>query len=624
MTRSETIVYALFMCVGIALTSVFAFWWFNPTHVPQNFTGWAHILDFIVFGLLSYVVWYQIANELFAWYLSGHMKRSVAPALPKKGQRVALLTAFVPKNEPYDMLEKTLAAMTAVDYPHDTWVLDEGNDAEVMRICKKYGAYHYSRKGLAHYNTAEGKYKAKTKAGNYNSWFDQHAKNYDIVGQHDVDFVPHKDFFVKTLGYFEDPEVAFVGTPQIYGNKDESWIARGAAEQAYGFYGPIQKGLHGHDMSLFIGANHIVRVTAHENIEGYSGHIVEDHLTGMRLYAKNWKSVYVPETLAVGEAPATWDAYFSQQMRWAYGLIDILFKHSPKLFLSMKLSHVVNYFLLQQYYFYGIAQVIGVVLMTLYFVFGFESTSMALLPLLMLYVPLILCQFLIFFWLQRFNVNQKEESGFLWRARALNMAVWPIYFLALVGVLRNKRLTYVVTPKGEGEQQSVSLSLFLPHFVLGTISAVGIVCAFVFGNTAPQILFWAFVNTFAMYGFFFWMCAKKIQEKTSGWSYQPAFARAVAALVLAGMAGSGAMGVYFFGNTGGYTSAQPTTPTPERADYTTHIVAPNEYLRLIAEKYYNDESLWPRIETTGSNPDVIYPGQELKIPNLSASPVAGI
>ncbi len=503
MSRHEWIIYALLMIVGVGLTLIFGIWWFWPSHIPRNFGGWLHGLDIIAFGLLSYVVWYQITYELFSWYLTAFMKRPERSAPPANGLRVAFLTAFVPGKEPYDVLKRTLEAMVAVDYPHDTWLLDEGDDPETKKICKHYGVIHYSRRGIAKYNASEGKYKTKTKAGNYNSWFDQHSRKYDIVAQHDVDFIPNKNFLTRTLGYFSDPDIAFVGTPQIYANKEESWIARGAAEQAYGFYGPMQKGLYGHNMPLFIGANHVVRVAAHDDIEGYSGHIVEDHLTGMKFYARRWKSVYLPEILAVGEGPATWDSYFSQQMRWAYGLIDILFSHSPSIFKKMRTGHSINYFLLQQYYFYGLAQVIGIILMSFYFIFGFQSTSMSLLPLIALYVPMVLSQLIIFFWLQRFNIDPKEERGFLWRGRLLSLAAWPIYFLAFVGVLAGKRLTYAVTPKGKEQNFETRLSLFIPHFVLGTVTALDIVISIFSRHRAPQILFWAIINTVAMYFFFF-------------------------------------------------------------------------------------------------------------------------
>lgn len=492
--------YLILFGIGYGAVCAFGFWWFQPSHISHNFTTPYQIFDILLFLLLSYVVWYQIANEFFSWFIAGFMKRPLYVA-PQKGLKVAFTTAFVPGNEPYDMLDKTLKAMVNAHYKHDTWLLDEGNDPEAKRICKKYNVKHFSRKGIEHYNTSEGKYKARTKGGNYNAWFDTHGSKYDFIAQLDVDFIPKKNYLLRTLGYFHDPQVAFVGTPQIYGNLNASWIVRGAAEQAYNFYGSMQKGLFGLDMQLFIGANHVLRTAAHENIDGYSGHIVEDHLTGMKMYANKWKSVYVPERLAVGEGPSTWDGYFSQQMRWAYGLIDILFNHSSKIFPRMRRIHIVNYFWLQQFYFYGLAQIIGIALLVLYFFFGIQSTNMQLYPLLVLYIPLLVFQQIFFIWLQKFNISPRRERGFMMLAKILNWAVWPVYFLALTGVIMKKKLNYVVTPKGVDTKDHSRIDLFIPHAVLGTTTLACVAVAPITHHDAPQLLFWAAVNTIAMYSF---------------------------------------------------------------------------------------------------------------------------
>ncbi|MBI3379641.1 glycosyltransferase [Candidatus Gottesmanbacteria bacterium] len=495
-------IYLALLCLGIACTSAFGFWWILPKHLPHNFTGLFHIFDYFLFLLLTYVVWYQIVNECFSWFIAGFMEKP-KPLIPPKGLKVAFLTAFVPGSEPYDILEKTLSAMVSTKYPHDTWLLDEGDDPIAKKICLKYNVKHFSRNGSEKYNTPAGIYKAKTKGGNYNAWFDQFGNYYDVVAQLDVDFVPKKEYLMETLGYFRDPDVAFVGTPQIYGNTKDSWIVQGAAEQSYNFYGSMQKGFFGADMTLFIGANHVLRVEAYNDINGYSGHIVEDHLTGMKFYARRWKSVYVPKTLAIGEGPSTWHAYFSQQMRWAYGLIDILFRHSPKLFNKMEKFHIFNYFLLQQYYFYGIAQVIGVFLLFIYFFLGIQSTSMSLNSLLALYIPLLFYQQVFFIWLQRFNINPKKEKGFMIRGRILNWAAWPIYFMALLGVIAGRRLSYVVTPKGNKREATIKLGLFIPHFILGSITFSCLIAAIYTDNRIPQLLFWAILNTLIMYSFVF-------------------------------------------------------------------------------------------------------------------------
>lgn len=509
MSRKEQFIYSILLLLGGAVTFIFGLIWFNPHNIPNNFNNATHILDFILFSLLSYIVWYQVINEIFYWYTAAHM---VVPKKqkPEKGLSVAFLTAFVPGSESYEILERNLKAMTAVEYPHDCWLLDEGNDPIAKNICRKYGVKHFSRKGLDHYNTEQGPYKKKTKGGNYNSWFDQYGLSYHIVAQVDVDFVPKKNFLTSTLGYFKDPDVAFVGTPQIYGNENDSWIVRGAAEQAFPFYGPTQRGLDKFNMSLFIGANHVFRSVAHNDIEGYSGHIVEDHLTGMHIYKKKWKSVYLPKILAIGDGPSTWESYFNQQMRWSYGLIDILFNHSFKIFTKMRFRHFVHYFILQQYYFYGIAQGIAVILLFLYFVFGIRTTDLPLVLLLKIYLPLLIVQGIISLWLQRFFIEPENEKGFHIRAKLLNLAVWPVYLLAFFCVLIGKKIQYKVTAKGNYSYSPPHISLFYPHLVLGSITAIGLYIGHLMNHYAFHLVFFALLNTISMLGFFFYAVLENV------------------------------------------------------------------------------------------------------------------
>lgn len=502
MNSGQMFVFYTLFILGISITLLFAIWWFRPAHIPNNFNGYLHGFDVLLYILLTYVVWHQIIMELFSWYVASFMKQPDPSSRPQLGMRVAYLTAFVPGNEPYEILEKTLKGMATVDYPHDTWLLDEGDDDVAKQLCHKYGVHHYSRKGKDHYNTEEGKFKRKTKGGNYNAWLHQYDEKYDIVVQHDVDFVPKKSFLMETLGYFNDPQVAFVGTPQVYGNLDESWIARGAAEQTYSFYGPMQKGFYGHDMTLLIGANHLMRVAAFKDIDGYTAHITEDMLTGMKLYSRKWKSVYVPKILLIGEGPGTWGAYLSQQMRWAYGCMDIAFRHSMGHFRTMDFRHIFNYFVLQQFYLSGLAQVIGIVLLTTYFLFGFTSANMSLGPILQLYVPLVLFQIMFGLWLQRFNCDPETERGLHIRARLLSLAAWPIYFLAFVQAFLGKKLVYVVTPKGANQSTAYVPWLFVPHLILGLITTIGIIVGFFLGHNAPQIIFWGVINSVFMLGFF--------------------------------------------------------------------------------------------------------------------------
>ena len=80
--------------------------------------------------------------------------------------------------------------------------------------------------------------------------------------------------------------MGFVGTPQVYGNQRQSFVARGAAQQLFMFYGSIMRGLAGRGSANMIGANHVVRVRALREVKFYAGHLTEDLLTGMRMHAR--------------------------------------------------------------------------------------------------------------------------------------------------------------------------------------------------------------------------------------------------------------------------------------------------------------------------------------------------
>jgi cellulose synthase (UDP-forming) len=479
---------------------VFALWWFRPEHWPQSFHGLlGNCVDVVLFSLVSYVVWYPIILQIFSWLICYQIKDPTYKT-PPTGLRVAFITTFVPQSEPMELLHQCLPALVDADYPHDTWLLDEGDLPEVRNLCFRLGVKHFSRHGIDDYNMAAGKFLRKTKGGNHNSWYDRHGHNYDIVAQLDTDFIPEPNFLTRTLGYFNDPDVGFVVTPQIYGNTGESVIAQGAAEQAFNFYGPILRGFSGIECSVMIGANHVVRVKALAQVNHYSAHITEDVLTGMKLHANSWKSVYVPEVLAVGEGPATWHAYFIQQMRWAYGSIDVLLRHSPRLLKNMNVFKAVSYVLLMQYYFSGLAMAIGLLGIGLYAAFGIPTTRVDIAQFLEFYIPMLLLCELMSLFMQKFNIRPHAEKGLLLAGRVMNVAAWPFFFLALLGVLSGRRLVYHVTPKAEPISSSSSLKPFTAHLAIGAYCLACILLAIIDHHRSPMMIFWLALSAAIMFG----------------------------------------------------------------------------------------------------------------------------
>jgi cellulose synthase (UDP-forming) len=485
--------YWLLLAVGLFLLGRFAYFWFSAARLPRDFGRQLDIGDMAMFAALTFVVWHRQAVDLCTWLICRRIepRRSAPP--PQNGLRVAFITTFVPGSESLAMLRGTLLTMLAADYPHDTWLLDEGDDPGVRALCAELGVGHFSRKGRETFNKERGPFLMKSKGGNHNSWYTRHGECYDVVAQVDSDFKVRRDFLTSTLGHFRNPRVAFVGTPQIYGNVD-TFVARGAGQQTYLFYGPIMRSLSRRKMTLLIGANHVVRVAALKDIGWYRGHLTEDLATGKQFHARHWESVYVPEPLAIGEGPDTWTSYFNQQYRWAFGCMNIFFSDIAPLF-RMRRSHGLYYFFLEMFYFSGLAMGTAITLLLLYYTLGWKAANIEPEQLILWYSPVVAWRQLMVLWLQQFSIRPSVERGILWAGRLLSIAVLPIYFLAFVGIVRNKRVTFKTTPKGHGRPQDQdSLKVFTPHLVVAALLVSGMCGGVLLGHTIWVFLAWGTVT----------------------------------------------------------------------------------------------------------------------------------
>lgn len=509
MTRRERLVYWLLMLAGVTSLLVFYGWWFMPTHIPTNFSGPWRGLDLLIYAILTLVLSHRIFMDVYVWVVARKIKPIVAAPEPEPGLKVAFITTFVPGVEGIDLLIRTLPAMLDVDYPHEVWLLDEGDDPDARALAASLGVRYFTRHGRREYNLPAGPFTKKTKGGNHNAWYDSHGHTYDIVAQIDTDFIPRRDFLTATLGHFRNPRMGWVVTPQIYGNADDNFVARGAAEQQYTFYGPVLRGLAGRHLANMLGANHIVRVAALQDIGLYAGHLTEDLLTGMRLHSRGWESEYVPLPLAIGEGPDNWRAYFNQQTRWAYGCMHILKTHTRDLLKTMRLPHRLLYLSIQQGYFSGLAGALGTLLLALYFLGGIEISKLTITGLLIWATPLFVVRQIIRIWLQRYSVRPDVEGGVRIAGGLIGIAVWPVYFVALVRVIRQQPLRFKVTPKGAVSKRAGGVrQLFRPHLAIALLSLVCLLVGMAYQRESMILQFWVGLNLLTLGGL--WMLAGRL------------------------------------------------------------------------------------------------------------------
>jgi hypothetical protein len=399
----------------------------------------------VVFTLLTVPLLVGLAMYLARWFALPLMRRPLE--MPVVGRwRVGVATTFVPGAEPIEMLEETVSALVAMDYPHDTWVLDEGDDPAVRELCSRLGAHHFTRRHRPEYQLERGPFERRSKHGNYNAWFHEIAfERYDAIVGFDPDHVPAREFLTRTLGYLRDRSIGYVQAPQVYYNQRASFIARGAAEETYAYYSSVQMISYSLGYPIVTGCHHVHRTAALRAIGGLPAHEADDLLATMRYRAAGWRGVYVPETLAVGLTPVTWRGYLTQQRRWARSVLDVKFRIYPRVARDLPPIERLVSLLHGLYYLHGLTTALGLLVIGFMLASGEIPAvfSTATLPYVLLLIAALQASE---FFRQRFFLNPGER-GIHWRAGLLRFAKWPVVLLALKDALRPRRVQYVLTAK---------------------------------------------------------------------------------------------------------------------------------------------------------------------------------
>lgn len=455
-------------------------WWDWPLFfalTAGQFAALAFVFRFVVEAaakspFLVFAIVLPPAGALLFWelrWVALPLMRKPLASPPAAGWRVGVATTFVPAAEALEMLEKTVEALVDLEYEHETWVLDEGDDPRVKALCERLGAKHFSRRAQPGLNTESGPYATATKYGNYNAWLRAVGfEGFDIVVSVDPDHVLKPSYLAEVLGYFDDPEVAYVQAAQVYYNQAASLVARGAAEETYTYYSSVQCAYFALGHPIVVGCHNAHRVAALREIGGFPAHEADDLLMTLRYRAARWRGVYVPKELAAGLVPVDWPAYLRQQRRWARSTLDI--KLRQRRYLDSPLSPVDR----------AIAAVHG-----LYYLYPLVTLfSLALLVWLLVadrhvrvlsfagvgrFGLLVAALFPCDLFRQRFYVNPRREFGIHWRAALLRLAKWPHLVLALHDVIFGVRGGYIVTPKLR--RSSRPLRSVLPHLLVITVVA---------------------------------------------------------------------------------------------------------------------------------------------------------
>jgi cellulose synthase (UDP-forming) len=189
---------------------------------------------------------YSLSESVLYALTMWNARRRPTPPAPATGHPVdVFITTY---NEPLELVMRTAIAARDMTYPHETWVLDDGNRPEFQQAAAAVGVGYLNRGP-----EWDGRQRF-AKAGNVNNALFKTTG--EFIAILDADQVPEPQFLDRVLGYFEDPEVAFVQTPQRFWNVTDKDPLGSQAEL---FYGPIQQGKDGWGAAFFCGSNAVLR-----------------------------------------------------------------------------------------------------------------------------------------------------------------------------------------------------------------------------------------------------------------------------------------------------------------------------------------------------------------------------
>ncbi len=237
----------------------------------------------------------------------------------ERNKKFPSVDVFIPTyNEDADTLEKTIISALNSDYPDFTvWVLDDGHRDWLKVFCEKHGAQYLTRPDNKH-----------AKAGNLNNAL-PYTKG-ELVAIFDADFAPFRRFLRRTVGFFEDPSVGIVQTPQHFFNKDpvqnnlsltDDW-----PDEQRLFFDSMAPSRDAWNAAFCCGSCSIARREALDAIGGFpTASITEDLLTTLSMLRKGYRTVYLNEKLSMGLAAESLDGYFVQRERWCRGGIQSIY-----------------------------------------------------------------------------------------------------------------------------------------------------------------------------------------------------------------------------------------------------------------------------------------------------------
>jgi cellulose synthase (UDP-forming) len=312
----------------------------------------------------------------------------------RAGEYLPTVDVFVPTySEPVGMLRRTIIVCQAMDYPRKTvYLLDDQRRPAMRQLAKELGCRYLDRPDNSH-----------AKAGNLN-----HAltlSDGELIVCFDADFIPTRNFLQRTAGFFLDPGVALVQTPQNFFNEDavtrNLGLERALEDEQRLFFRTLQPGRDAMNAIVCHGSCFLVRRSSLEAIGGVPTEtITEDWATSVKLQAAGYKLYYLNEALSAGMSADRSGEFVQQRSRWAQGTLQALRASTnplgiPGLTWRQRVMHGSAIV----YYLGSISSLFNLIAPLLFLFFGVHLLRMTVVEILFYRLPFTVGFYLLYSWL---------------------------------------------------------------------------------------------------------------------------------------------------------------------------------------------------------------------------------
>jgi cellulose synthase/poly-beta-1,6-N-acetylglucosamine synthase-like glycosyltransferase len=229
-------------------------------------------------------------------------------------------------NEPPDMLVETIRSLEGIDYPAlEIIVIDDNtSDPETWKPVEEY-CRDRPRVRFVHVDDLPG-----FKAGGLNFLLREHtAPDVELIGVIDADYLVDPGYLRAVVGYFADPNLAFLQTPQDYRDYEGNTYLTACYDAYRYFFAESMPSRNDRNSIIFAGTMGLIRRPMLEELGGWAEWcITEDAEMSLRMLARGWSGLFIGRSFGKGIMPLTFASLKSQRFRWCFGGIQILRRHA--------------------------------------------------------------------------------------------------------------------------------------------------------------------------------------------------------------------------------------------------------------------------------------------------------